>query len=311
MAAPERNRRPGADSTPTAPTPQRTDPRVLFATDREPPLPVTVRWPDGELESFALPQLGSYHTLVRGQGKRGRQRPDGRTLTGPRRSSARVDAAVAAATAATLALLLPFDQTAAAQQAMESVALPRTEQFEQVVQDQLAAAQRNVERLEADADASEAERAAAFGLLGQLYLLYDFPGPAAAALRNAEALEPTDVRWPYYLAELATNEGDHAAAAVALDRALSLQPENLAALLRRGNALFELGRLEDAEKDYRHVLHRVAGQTAALHGLGRIAYERGEHDQAIELLEAAASRPAGGIGHPPSAGPDPAAARPA
>ncbi len=53
------------------------DPRVLFATDREPPLPVTVRWPDGELESFALPQLGSYHTLVRGQGKRGASVPTG------------------------------------------------------------------------------------------------------------------------------------------------------------------------------------------------------------------------------------------
>ncbi len=45
------------------------DPRVLFAVNSgDGPRAVVVSWPDGERESFPLPSLGRYHTLVRGRG---------------------------------------------------------------------------------------------------------------------------------------------------------------------------------------------------------------------------------------------------
>ncbi len=45
------------------------DPRVLFAVNGgDGPRSVVVSWPDGEQESFPLPSLGRYHTLVRGRG---------------------------------------------------------------------------------------------------------------------------------------------------------------------------------------------------------------------------------------------------
>lgn len=162
----------------------------------------------------------------------------------------------------------------------------------------MATAHDNADRLRNDLSAKPDELAAAFGLLGQLYLLYQFPEPAGAALRNAEELDASNPQWPYYLADLATLEGDHDAAAVALDRVLSLDPRNLSALIRRGNAIFELGRLEDAQKDYSSVLDRVPGQSAALYGLGRISYERGEFDRAIEHFQAALKgQPAGSVIH--------------
>lgn len=189
-------------------------------------------------------------------------------------------------------------QPSAGQENLETVPRPRTDQYEQVVRDQMAAAHDNVSRLRSDPEAQRAELAAAFGLLGQLYLLYDFPEPARAAVQNAETLDGDDPRWPYYLADLAAAQGDHGAAATALNRVLSLDSRNMAALVRRGNALFELGRFDDAEKDYASVLDRVPGQSAALYGLGRISYERDEFDQAIGHFEAAISnQPEGSVIH--------------
>ena len=202
---------------------------------------------------------------------------------------------VAAAVAAALPLAsLP----SVAQENLDTVARPRTDQYEQVVRDQMAAAHDNVDRLQNDPEAQRAELTGAFGMLGQLYLLYDFPEPARAALRNAEALDGGDPRWPYYLADLAAADGDHAVAVAALDRVLSLDPRNMAAYVRRGNALFELGRIDEAEKDYQSVHNRVPGQSAALYGLGRISYERDEFDQAIRHFEVAISdQPEGSVIH--------------
>lgn len=205
----------------------------------------------------------------------------------------------AACAAAAVAASLPLAaHPPVAQESLETVAKPRTDHYEQVVQNQMAAAHDNVDRLRDAPEATSAELAAAFGLLGKLYLLYDYPEPAAAALRNAEELDASDPRWPYYLADLATQEGDYGGAASALDRALALDRRNLSALIRRGHASFELGRLDDAERDYSSVLERVPGQSAALYGLGRVSYERREFDQAVEHLQAALhDQPEGSVIH--------------
>ncbi len=180
----------------------------------------------------------------------------------------------------------------------EAVPRPRIDHYEQIVQDQIRAAHDNVDRLRNDPEVKRAELADAFGQLGQLYLLYDFPGAAGASLRNAVALDGEDPRWPYYLADLAATEGDHVEAVAAFDRVLSLDPEYLAARIRRGNALFELGRIADAERDYLGVLDGVPGQSAARYGLGRIDYDSGEFDQALQHFEAAiAGQPEGSVIH--------------
>ena len=205
----------------------------------------------------------------------------------------------AALVAAAVAAVSPLtSHPAIAQENLEQVSRPRTDQYEQVVRDQMASAHDELDRLQNDPEATRSDLAAAFGLLGQLYLLYDYPEPAGAALRNAEALDGQDLRWPYYLADLTAREGDPETAAEALDRVLSLDPGNVPALIRRGNALLELGRLDDAERDYSRALDRDPRQSAAHVGLGRASYERGDFEQAIvHFREAMQDQPEGSAIH--------------
>ncbi len=204
----------------------------------------------------------------------------------------------AALVAAAAAAWLPLANHPAVAQELEQVSRPRTDQYEQVVRDQMASAHDELDRLQNDPEATPSDLAAAFGLLGQLYLLYDYPEPAGAALRNAEVLDAQDPRWPYYLADLTAREGDQETAAAALDRVLSIDPGNVAAQIRRGNALLELGRLDGAERDYSGALDRDPRQPAARLGLGRISYERGDFEQAIEhFREAIQDQPEGSAIH--------------
>ena len=204
----------------------------------------------------------------------------------------------AALVAAAVAALLPLARHPAVAQDLEQVSRPRTDQYEQVVRDQMALAHDELDQLRNDPEATPSELAAAFGLLGQLYLLYDYAEPAGAALRNAETLDAQDPRWPYYLADLTAREGDPETAAAALDRVLSIDPGNVAALIRRGDALLELGRLDDAERDYSRALDRDPRQSAARLGLGRVSYERSDFEQAIaHFREAIQDQPEGSAIH--------------
>lgn len=185
-----------------------------------------------------------------------------------------------------------------AQPALEAVEEPRIDHYEQVVQDQLTAARDAVNRLLERAEPDRDDLAAAFGHLGQLYLLYDFMAPAAAALRNAEALDPVDVRWPYYRAIHDASVGDYETAVAGFDRVLAMDGDNLAARTRRGDALLELGRIDDAEGDYRRILSLDPAHSAALFGLGRVESERGEFENAIGRFQAALrGQPAGSVIH--------------
>ena len=59
----------GARRRPTAATPRRSDPRVLFGLgDDETPARVRVRWPDGAVELFSGLVVDRYQTLTRGKG---------------------------------------------------------------------------------------------------------------------------------------------------------------------------------------------------------------------------------------------------
>ncbi len=195
-----------------------------------------------------------------------------------------------AATLATLVALLTLTPLQAlAQPALESLDQPRIDHYEQSVQAQLTAARTRVDSLLEAPESDDAELAAAFGHMGQLYLLYDFMGPAAAALRNAETLAPADPRWPYFLAVHETFEGNIESTVAALDRVLALAPRDLAARTRRADALLELGRVDDAERDYVRILELDQQYSAARFGLGRIDSERGEFERAAERFETALS----------------------
>jgi len=206
---------------------------------------------------------------------------------------------------------------------------PRTDNYEQPVQEQLAVARQaldsllgacaaetgcarllgGIRREAPDAGPSAAleleeqntdrlRLAAAFGHLGQLYLVYDFWRIARSALVNAEALDPNDVRWPYYQAVANTYDGNHDKAVTDLDRALELAPDHLAARTRRAFALMELGRFDEAAAECRRILELDTNHSAARFCLGRVEFDAGDFESAIALFTLALEgQPEGSIIH--------------
>ncbi len=188
--------------------------------------------------------------------------------------------------------------TAAVQPVLEPVEPPRMDHYEQPVQAQLAEAQEALDHLLGASQQDPGELTRAFGRLGRLYLLHDLMAPAAAALRNAEALDPNDARWPYYQALRDIFEGELEDAVAALDRVLVLAPNDLAARIRRADSLFDLNRIEDAEAEYRRVLALDRSSSAAHFGLGRVAFERADPEGAIDRFRTAlGGQPEGSVIH--------------
>ena len=186
----------------------------------------------------------------------------------------------------------------AAQPAFERVEKPRMDHYEEPVQAQLTTAQETLDRLLEAPEPDPVELTSAFGRLGQLYLLHDFMAPAAAALRNAEALDPGDPHWPYLLAIHDIFEGHLEDAVAALDRVLLLTPADLAARIRRADALLDLDRIDGAEAEYRRILSLDPNHSAAHFGLGRVAFERNDLPGAIERFRTALrGQPEGSVVH--------------
>lgn len=201
------------------------------------------------------------------------------------------------ALALTLALTLAT-LPAQAQTALEPVEPPRMDHYEGSVRSQLARAQSELDGLLNEPRPDQDRLAEAFGRLGQLYLLYDFMAPSAAALRNAQALAPDDPRWSYYLAINYRYEGALEESVAALDRVVALVPNDLAALTHRADIRLELGLTEEAEVDYRLVLERDPASSAARLGLGRIDFDRRDYESALEGFEQALrGQPPGSVVH--------------
>lgn len=172
--------------------------------------------------------------------------------------------------------------------------MPRTDSYEGPVQEQLRTAREVLDGLLEDPDADRLQLTAAFGHIGQLYLVYDFWRIARTALANAEKLDPTDARWPYYQAIANTYDGNDQAAVTALDRVLKLVPDDLAARTRRAYALLDLRSFEDAAEECRRILELDPGHSAAHLGLGRIEFDAGRFERAIEHFTRALDGQPGG-----------------
>ena len=213
----------------------------------------------------------------------------------PRRDRPTATGVVGAALAAALVLAPGAGN---AQPQLQPLDRPRTDDYEQPVQEQLRAARDALDRLLEKPGTDRLQLAAAFGRMGQLYLVYDFWRIAQAALSNAEALDPTDARWPYYRAIANTYDGDDEATVAALDRVLELAPDDLAARTRRAYALLDLGRLKEAAEECRRILELDPDNSAALAGLGRVELDAGSFERAIEhFTQALAGQPEGSAIH--------------
>ena len=134
--------------------------------------------------------------------------------------------------------------------------------------------------------------AEAFAEMGGLHYLYGHLQVARTAFSNALQLareidHPRRLQWVYLLAVVRTDLGAADVALAGLDEVLSERPQDLAVLIRKAELLVNLGRFEEAEQVFLRAQKVAPNQAAVLAGLGALASQQGQHEHAIEMLQAA------------------------
>ena len=171
--------------------------------------------------------------------------------------------------------------------ALTAIPFPDLSQLEPAVAHQLADVQEALRGQLGAEGASGADRAAAFGLLGQLYQAYGFDESAEVCYRNAEALVAGDFRWPYYLGTVYQAAGYLDEAADAYRRALPLYPGSVSARVHLAEVEIARNRAGYAQPLLEQVLAVAPDCAAAEAGLGQIALAAGRYQEAVERLERA------------------------
>src|SRR5437763_1076367 len=112
--------------------------------------------------------------------------------------------------------------------ALLDVSVPDLSNAEPAVREQINAAYASL--------ASKKNDANAFGEMGKLFFAAEYLDAAESCLLNAQALAPTDARWPYYLGHLYKAQAQTDKSVKAFERARELQPSDVATLVWLGNA---------------------------------------------------------------------------
>src|SRR5262249_11309032 len=82
--------------------------------------------------------------------------------------------------------------------------------------------------------APPAELAEAYGAMGRLFIATEFYEAADVCLSAAQTLQPSDMRWPYFLAHVERLRNQPAKAAAMFERVLTLQPDHVPSLIWLG-----------------------------------------------------------------------------
>jgi tetratricopeptide (TPR) repeat protein len=130
----------------------------------------------------------------------------------------------------------------------------------------------------------------AWGQLGTLLFAHEIYGDSVTCLRQAEALDGNNMRWPY-LQGLALLESEPDRALACLRRAAALAGGEFVPHLRLAEALLLRDQQTEAEQEFRQTLKLHPGNPRAILGLGRIALQRGQMQESLSQLLMAADNP--------------------
>lgn len=169
--------------------------------------------------------------------------------------------------------------------ALRPVSLPDLSKMSGSVQAQIREAHASVTRASENRTAAPAALADAYGTLGRLFMAADLDDAAEPCLLNAQALAPTDVRWPYYLGHLNRDRGELATAKAFFERSLELRPDDVASLVWLGDVQLALGSPVDAEPRFAQALSLQPTSLSARFGLGRTALARQDYRAAVTYLQ--------------------------
>lgn len=163
--------------------------------------------------------------------------------------------------------------------ALRAVTLPDISGVAPDVQKQLRDQHASLQRGGANADA--------YAAMGRLFMAAEFLDAADACFLNAQALQPDDMRWPYYLAHVERLRHRPENAAALFERALVLQPDHLPSLVWLGAMRLLMGDADAADAPLARALALRPGDAAALYHAGRVALARHDYRLAADRLERA------------------------
>jgi len=139
--------------------------------------------------------------------------------------------------------------------------------------------------------AAARERSAeTLGLVGMICESIDSHGAARAYFDLAEAEDPADFRWPYYLACIDQITGQTDDAARRFRRVRELEPTYAVTHARLGQIELERGDLDAADSLFSRYTELQPADYLGLVGSGRVALARGDAEGALALLDRAVAR---------------------
>jgi tetratricopeptide (TPR) repeat protein len=124
---------------------------------------------------------------------------------------------------------------------------------------------------------------AAWGHLGMTLHAHELHLPAKQCYATAERYDPANAAWAYLAADCEFYAGDPAVSLEHFRRAAERGGEPVVRV-RYGEALFDNGRVDDAEAAFRHALTASPDDPRAHLGLARVLMERGRPRDALDHL---------------------------
>ncbi len=134
---------------------------------------------------------------------------------------------------------------------------------------------------------AQPESGQASGRLGMVLEAHALYQPAILSYKRAIQLEPDEFAWRYYLALTLQQTSQPEDALKALSEALHKRPDYDPAILKKGELLFQLGRIKESGAAYESILAREPGSAEALYGLARVKYAEQDSSSAEDLYRRA------------------------
>ena len=131
--------------------------------------------------------------------------------------------------------------------ALLPVSLPDLSKMTASVQRQIRAAHESLSAKVENRQTPSPSLADAYGELGKLLMVADYPEAAEPCFLNAQTLASNDARWPYYLAHQYRKRGELDKARTSFEQALRLHPDDVAALVWLGDVALAQGSPDAAE----------------------------------------------------------------
>ena len=173
--------------------------------------------------------------------------------------------------------------------ALQPVTLPDLTSVDATVGAQIRERFQTLEQKRKASPTSDLDLANAYGSLGMLLHAAEFFDAALPCYLDAQALAPSDVRWPYYLGHLYKITGKVPEATDAFARALALKPDDVPTLVWLARLYLDQGKPNEAEPLLTKALSIQPRTVAALAALGNVQLAKRDYANAAARFEEALS----------------------